>query len=201
MTDIAQYHEDINLPKEHMKHITTFVMTATLFAVTTPVMAAGPAILNNTSATPTLMQRLEDRWNKTCDNLESRIDIRITRYENNAARHKAVHQRVRDKVKAIIDKLDAKGIDTTKLKSDLKELDIKIQKFATDYSSYIEALKATKNYACGESEGQFVKALSDANKYLSTLQRDSLDIRSYYQKTIRADIAAIRDQLKKDAAN
>ncbi len=182
-----------------MKKISTLITTSALLAIALPALAAGPATLGATSATPTLMQRLEKAWNKMCDNLETRIDLRITRYENNTQRHEMMHQNLRDGVKKIIDRLDAKNIDTTKLTADLQELDSKIAKFGTDYAAYIDGLKATKSFACGESEGQFVKALGDANKMLATLQQDSLDIRLYYQKTIRPDFVAIKQQL--DSSN
>ncbi|MFA5076026.1 MAG: hypothetical protein WC480_01265 [Patescibacteria group bacterium] len=159
-------------------------------------MAADNANVNANSAKDNIKKKVEELRDNVCKNTESRIAIRATRYKNNKERHAAVHNQIREKIQKLISRLQAKGYDVAKLNEDLATLDSKISKFGTDYEIYINQLTATQGYICGQSEGKFIAALKEANTYLKLVHQDSLDIRLFYQQTIRPDILALKEQIK-----
>lgn len=126
--------------------------------------------------------------------VKERIELVITRFENNKERHVAAYNAVKAEVQGIVTTLAAKGYDVTKLTADLKTLDSMIVKFAQDYALFIDRLRATEAYDPYESGGQFQAALEAARAQLQVVRQDSLDIRSFYQTTIRPDVAALAGQ-------
>ncbi|MBU1671927.1 MAG: hypothetical protein KKF41_14250 [Actinobacteria bacterium] len=136
----------------------------------------------------------EERQDARSEMLQQRIDLVITRFNNNKERHVATYQAMKAEVQQLISTLAAQGYDVAKITSDLQTWDQMIIKFAQDYVSFINLLEATKAYIPYESEGQFAAALEQARAQLRVCRQDSLDIRLYYQQTIRADIAELASQ-------
>ncbi len=133
-------------------------------------------------------QMREDR----CKMLNERNTLLLTRYENNKVRHIAEYQNVKKKVEELVARLKTDGKDTTKLEADLRQLDVLIKKASDDYTAFITALKDTKNYTCGKSEGAYADALKKAMDKLMLARQSLLAVRTYYQTTIRPDILAIK---------
>ncbi|MEK7595210.1 MAG: hypothetical protein AAB443_01260 [Patescibacteria group bacterium] len=131
-----------------------------------------------------------------CDVATKRIDTKINAFDQNKARHIERYNLLKDKIKNFIDRAKAKGLNTSKLEADLATLDEKIKKFATDYANYIKELRDTKAFACGNSEGQFKQALSEAREAMKKVHEDAKDIRHFYTQTIKEDLKALRQQLK-----
>jgi DNA repair exonuclease SbcCD ATPase subunit len=136
-------------------------------------------------------ERFEDR----CKFLTEKTTLTITRFENNKTRHIQEYQNAKKKLEEVITRLKTAGANVTKLEADLVELDKLIKKAADDYTAYIAALKDTKNYACGKSEGAYANALKAAQEKLKTARLSLLAIRNYYQSTIRPDIQAAKSSL------
>ncbi len=142
--------------------------------------------------------QLEARLQERCGLIESRIELSISRYENNYERHLANYNKMKDKLNEIIAKISDKGYDTSDLENDVSYLDAEINQFRNNYSDYIGKLRNTGDYACGQSEGQFATALEESRQSLMTVRQDSLDIRLYYQQTVRPHIQALREQIQSD---
>ena len=106
--------------------------------------------------------------------------------------HLKRYQTLREKVARIITSLEAKGLDVTKLKTDLEMLDAKIKKAQDDYAAFIAKLKETKDLSCGSSEGEFKAKLDEARALLKTFREDLEDIRNFYKTTIKADVLELR---------
>jgi hypothetical protein len=149
---------------------------------------------NTNNRATNLKQKIQERWNQRCDVLESRIELRLTRYNNNKERHLNIYNKMKETMNKFIERLREKGYNVSQLETDLATWQTKIDQFKTDYATYIQKLEATKNYACGESEGKFVQALAESRTALRTVHQDILDIRLYYQQTIRKDLQALRNQ-------
>lgn len=178
-----------------------------LLAIILPVafLALGNVAQAEDTATTPWQQKKEERQaqkqeklEQRCSIVEEKINIKVSRFENNKVRRVNAYNNLRNRVSKFIDKLSSQGYDVSKLKSDLVTLDEKIKKFSSDYASYITLLKSTKDYACGQSEGQFKGKLSEARKQLQIVHQSALEVRSYFQGTIRPDIQAIRAQKKTD---
>lgn len=131
--------------------------------------------------------------------LQQRIELLIARFENNKERHVEAYNRAKEKVKQLLESLQAKGYDVSKLAQDLQTWDAMIVKFAQDYAAFIAKLKELSELAVGDSEGQFRAGLQEARQLLRQVQQDAMDIRLYYQQTIRSDIQDLRDQVPESA--
>ncbi|MFA5029320.1 MAG: hypothetical protein WC518_01050 [Patescibacteria group bacterium] len=135
-----------------------------------------------------------------CANIESRVKMKIANYEAGKVRHANAYNNLKSRLAALNDKLVAKGADTTKLQSDLLQLDSKVAKFLADYDTYINKLREGQAFVCGKSQGQFLAKMKEARAALKVVWQDAKEIKDYYVKTIRPDLQAIREQLKKQQA-
>lgn len=129
-----------------------------------------------------------------CRRAETRIGLRIDTLTGVRTRRVAAYQKGVDQYKALVDSLDAKGYDTTKLKADLKTWNEKILAFGAAFTDHLDALKNTQNYSCGNSNGAFIDSLEDARSKLGTVRADAVAARSYWFDTIRPDLLAIKNQ-------
>jgi hypothetical protein len=136
----------------------------------------------------------QQREDARAEQIQQRIDLVIARFNNNKERHVATYNAMKAKVQEVISTLAAQGYDVAKLTADLQTWDQMIVKFAQDYVSFIGLLEAVRAYAPYESQGQFASALEQARAQLRVCRQDSLDMRLFYQQTIRADIAEVASQ-------
>lgn len=127
-----------------------------------------------------------------CPIIESKIQVKATNFDNNKVKHLEIYARLKNQLTNIASKLEAKGVDVSVLKADLVILDQKIKKFSEDYAIYIKKLKASQEFVCGKSEGDFRTALKDAKVALAQVHKDTLDIRSYFAQTIKPEINRIK---------
>lgn len=142
-----------------------------------------------------LQQRLQQRW----EMVKQRIELATSRFNNNKERHVKAYGQVKAKVEKILQSLKDKGYDVSKLASDLAVWDEKIQKFTRDYASLIQKLEEILALTPEQAQGDFAALISEARRLLHTVRQDALDIRLFYQQTIRADIQELRAQLPEAA--
>lgn len=136
-----------------------------------------------------------------CPVIESKIQVRVSGFDNTKVKHMQVYQNLSNRLSVVADRLAARGLDVAKFKADLAVLDQKIQKFNDDYATYIATLKDSQSSACGKTSSQFKAKLKEAHMALKPVNTDALDIRNYYNTTIKADIAALRAVIKAQAGN
>lgn len=140
-------------------------------------------------------ERLEQR----CKNIETRLDTRINRYENNKKMYENVFGNMSARLERLAERLEAKGADTTKLEADIKTLNEKINKLFADHDAFMKTLTDSSATICSEQTGEVrseLKAkIGEARKAIATVHEDRLDIKNFFQKTIKPDIMAIRKQL------
>lgn len=143
---------------------------------------------------PPIQQTREELQAQRCTTLTQNIDRRISRFNNNKERHMNQYNTAKQRLSQLTEKLQKQGYDVPQLQADGQTWDIKIQKFATDFTVLINILTATKNTECGQSKGTFRTLMSQARQQVKIVHQDSVDARTYYQTVIKADIQAIRDQ-------
>ncbi len=129
-----------------------------------------------------------------CDFIETNVARKVTKFETNRNKHVTSYIKTKERVAALVTKLEAKGYDVTKLKADLTEYDAKIKKFSDDHVAYVAALTSTQEFACGKSEGEFKSQLAAARAVLKTVHDDSVAIRTYWAETVKPDILALKAQ-------
>lgn len=182
-------------------------------ATPVPEATAVPDTATPTSATPRTVratikqERMETREAikdakvtivaEKCKLIEANVETKTSRFDSNKAMHQEQYTQMKERLNNLVTQLKAKGLDTTKLETDVATLNTKTDKFVTDYEAYITKLKDTKAYACGHSDGEFRSALQLARTAILPVRQDVIDIRSFYQTTIRPDLIALRTQLAK----
>ena len=138
--------------------------------------------------------KIEEKVEQRCTILETNIDTRIARHENNKDRHLQAYQNTKEQVKNLVDRAKEAGYDTSQLETDLQTMDQKIRDFSAAWNTYFELLQKTKEYACGESEGEFRTALKTARDQLRVVRQHAAEIRNFYQTVIRPDIQDLKSQ-------
>lgn len=136
----------------------------------------------------------EKMTEERCSRIQERIQNKTDRFDSNKEKHMTVYKNMKERISKFIEKLTAKGYDTTELKSDLTVLEGKIDQFSADYAAYIAKLKSTNTLACGHSEGEFRGGLVESKDLLKTVHQDAADIRTYVRTEIKADIQDLRKQ-------
>jgi exonuclease VII small subunit len=182
-----------------MKKILPLLLSFSLFLLAAfPVLAKSTVQtvrMDSENASPTGLQQRQDRsaqWmEQRCEVIEKRIEVQVARYESNAQQHTARYERMMARLNALVERLQADSVDTTELEAAIVVLDEKIQLFAHNAASYVESLRATQGFACGESEGDFREALTESRSLLQILRENVLDIRTYWQETLRPLITAL----------
>ncbi|OGC48109.1 hypothetical protein A3A69_00920 [candidate division WWE3 bacterium RIFCSPLOWO2_01_FULL_37_15] len=143
------------------------------------------------------LQVREEMRDNRCEILNNRIDARIQLFEQNKEFHKNIYEALVGKVRNLIDWLNKKDLVAEKLQLDLIILNDMITKTWEDYSSFISLIMDTKNYTCGESQGQFRDKLLNALEQLKVYKTDLQDIRVFYKNTVKEDMKDLRDQYNK----
>lgn len=149
----------------------------------------------------TLQQQAQERITAKCEMVTLRTETIIARYDNNKERHVNNYTRIKDRTAALMDKLDTKGYDTSVVRADLNQLDSYIKEFASEYTSFANKLRESKELACGESEGAFKNKLTEARAELAKARETSLQTRNFVQTKLRPDIQALRNQNPQPAQN
>ncbi len=142
-----------------------------------------------------LQQRLQQRW----ETVQQRLRLIITRFENNKERHVRAYQQAKEKAEEFLEKMSSKGLDVSKLSQDLETWDGMFKEFARDCEALIGKLEEILALDPAQAKGSFSPLIKEARQLLREVQQDALDIRLFYQQTIRADIRELRDQLPEAA--
>lgn len=183
------------------KTLTAIVLGVSLFVAASSVVKAEESTTTREEMNERRESRQEERkmvrgfkTELRCDLAEARIDTTTKFYDGTHRRHVEQYQKMVSNFKRLMASLKEKGYDVTKLEADAKLLNDKVAKFSQDHAAFIEQLKQARQYACGESSGQFKTEMQKARELAATLKLDAQDIRAFYQTVIRADIKAVRAQ-------
>lgn len=133
----------------------------------------------------------EERVETRCELATTRIDLWVTRYENNQSRNQRVYDRLNEIADQVVDRAQAAGKDTTEFETVLAEFLSLADTARAEYSQLITELENTQQYACGESEGDFVEAMRVTRAQLIETRQATLDARQYYQSTVRPAAQAL----------
>lgn len=142
-----------------------------------------------------LQERLQERW----EFVQKRIELMITRFNNNQHRHKETYERVKAAVEKFLEEMRGRGYDVSKLEQDLITWEGMFEQFAQDYRALIEKLEEIAALSPEQAQGGFYSLLREARRLLQTVRQDVMEIRLFYQETIRADIQELRGQLPESA--
>jgi DNA repair exonuclease SbcCD ATPase subunit len=139
---------------------------------------------------------IKNKLEEKCQQITQRIETIEDKYTTNKESKINQFNKIKTRVQELITKLKSKGYDTTKLETDLKTLETKIQKLATDYDTFIKSIQNSSQFTCGSSQGEFISAFQKAKNSFNPLKQDTEDIRKFNQTVLKADIEAVRKFIK-----
>jgi hypothetical protein len=113
-------------------------------------------------------------------------------------RRTATYVATQEKVSARVTVLKQKGYDTTKLANDLQTINQQIQGHRLEADELHSAFSNLQNTACGDSDGAFAGALTDARTQLRTVRESSQTIHQTFREVIIPDIKAAATWLKEN---
>lgn len=190
-----------------IKH-TLFGLTVSSFLL---LSSASPAFAQSPSAVP-WQQRVENRQETRqevqdqiqanvegrvelrCDLVNNKIDIRITRYNQNYDEVEARITRVTERMNEFADRLETKGYDVTEVRNDLQTIKEMKTTRRSYYTAFIQKLEATKQYDCGESEGAFRSSLTESRAALTTYRSQVKSVWDFINNTLKPDLQALKGQ-------
>ena len=143
-------------------------------------------------------QAMKQKREKRCANIQNKIQERVGNFDSLKNKHMAVYTNMQSRIQKFIDRLKGDGYDVSKIESDLKTLQEKIQKFSVDYKAYLVILGEAKTFKCGETDanatGEVKTKMQAVRASLKTVHQDAMDIRNFMQTTVMSDIRALRNQ-------
>ena len=156
--------------------------------------SVGAALLASTSVIYGADETDVTRPALNCENLQKRIEQRIANYKNLREKHQANYDRIADRIRKLVTLFDEKGNDTAQLVADLKTLDEKIAKFASDADAAVKKLEEANDFVCGKSEGKFKSTLKEAKDLFDVARQSAKDVKDFLNTTIKDDLLALRNQ-------
>lgn len=152
-----------------------------------------------------VQDKMEERQDQVCQNVQARIQNRLNRYEENKDKYMARHQGVISRLTDLGNKLEDQGCDPAQIRTDLDTYNGLIQEFATAFRNMVTTMQQTKNYACGESQGQFSGSVNQTRQQLQVVQQKALALKNFFNNTLRLHLrqtaAACQQQLNSEEAN
>jgi GTP1/Obg family GTP-binding protein len=139
-------------------------------------------------------EKREQRVERRCDLVNGRIDARINRYREHYDEVEARLARIAERGNQFIARLEAKGYDVSQVKEDLTALTAMRTTRRNLYSDFIAKLEAAKQYDCGDSQGAFKDALTEARAALAKWREQVKTIHDFMQNTLRPHLKALRGQ-------
>lgn len=139
-------------------------------------------------------ERKEERIERRCDRVNNRIDVRISHYKSNFDRVEAHMTRVTERTNEFVNRLESKGYNVSKVRADLSTLEEMRNTRRSLYTAFISELEQTKQFDCGDSEGAFKTALTEARTALAKWRDQVKTNREFIRNTLRPDLQALRGQ-------
>jgi hypothetical protein len=107
-----------------------------------------------------------------------------------------VYDTLVDRLTKLSTQVKDKGVDTTKLESEITELKAKVQTFQTDLAAYKQALTDLAAMDCKSDPTAFKASLESARTLQKKVQADGVAIKSYINDTIKVTLKDVRSQLE-----
>jgi uncharacterized coiled-coil protein SlyX len=132
-----------------------------------------------------------------CELRKLKINGKLKMYGLSEKFHREKFQRLHERLSDLIVKLDAKGIDTSKLKDDLAVLKTKLDQLETQYAALIDKLNALKDQTCDTTTTETNKAqIAEIKSLFENLKQTAGEIRSFFSNTIRPDLRDLKQKLE-----
>lgn len=182
------------------KHIlsSTLMGAAILLGLASPIFAQSPTLRprqeRREERQENRQKRQELRTEIRCDSVNARIDDRIKHF--NVRKNNMVNRqkRIAERATKFANRIEKKGYDVSKVRSDLETLRGVVATSDSDYSAFIKKLEEAKQFDCGDSQGAFKQAVEESRAAMVKFRSDVKAIRDFVRNTLRPDLQALRGQ-------
>lgn len=141
-------------------------------------------------------ERKSDAVANRCEQVSAAIESRLSNYDSMKEFRVNRYQSMKEQVSALVVRLDEAGYNTVALKTELEEFDALVQIFASDANAAAEALRSSKSFACGESEGEFKSQLEQAKAAFSKASASAKAVGEHYRTQLKPVLQALKEQAK-----
>jgi hypothetical protein len=129
-----------------------------------------------------------------CQRNEDRIDDQINKLQKNQQNRVNAYEQITNKFDNLVVNLEGQGYDTLALESAVDNFKLQLESFYAEHERLMSQLQNTRNYACGDSEGQFRGELQKAREQLRIAHQKRLELRRCFVDEVRPLILDIREQ-------
>jgi anion-transporting ArsA/GET3 family ATPase len=137
-----------------------------------------------------------DQTEARCERINERIEAKIQKYTENQNRYHGIYQGVMNRLANTITRLEGAGVDTAALEENQAEMQEKVDAIKDSYQVLIDKLEDSKQYTCGESEGDFVKALGEIKTQMSKIREQIEEVRKYFDDEVIPNIKALKEEYR-----
>lgn len=197
------------------------ILLSSLFAL--PIVALSAprivAAVEDNSNTDTQGETEDKQFSERLEKYKLERNLRLTQFQQNLVKNKCkqaqgggiaslhgrikgietsrskVHGNIIEHLNKLVEKLKAKGIDTSTLETQIAELKTKIDTFKTDLEAYKQEIADLKEMDCTADPTAFKAALEAARESKAKLKESAKSIRDYVKNTIKPTLVGIRQQL------
>lgn len=179
-----------------MKKILISFFTFLLFV--SPVFAVANENGNGQEApqnTPKAVMQAGPAEQQRCDSMTAKVNTINARYNTNQERYTKTFQNIADKVDGFVTRLKANGVDVVLLEQDMVRVREMIQNVNQYYNSFQKGLENSNQFVCGQSQGDYVRELSQAREQLRLTRQEMIQLREFIRTNIRVDLELIKSEI------
>lgn len=143
-----------------------------------------------------IQAKKDEKEEVKCEKIKEKINSQLTQFENNQQNRKKAYEQIQNKLNNLVINLKKQGLDTTGLENTLADFKNQLQNFYTEHEELMTQLRATQNYACEESDGQFKGELKKTREQLRIAHRERLELRKQFVEEIRPALLELRNQIQ-----
>lgn len=144
----------------------------------------------------TAIEQTEERRTAACERITESVSKRIATYNENQRSHNERYNTLLTRLRAISARMEALGLDVSELDFVIDEFESMVVDYQSSYAEFIAQLEEAEPYACGESDGAFRDALTDAQEYRLHVIDQRRAIFDFYKTDVRSAIKNLREQAR-----
>lgn len=164
------------------------------------LISASPVLAIDVTPSPTYRQEVkqerqenkESRQQTRCQVIGLKLDQTIKNYQTRKDLHVLEYQRLHDRLVTVSERLSSKGVDVSKLTTDLSTLSSKVAKLSSDYQAFVTELSSSRDQACTLTLDEVKAKLTATRAQLQAFRTESKAIHEFIKSTIRKDLLDLR---------
>ncbi len=160
------------------------------------VLGAVSAYAQAASVTPSAIGTAGAKAQAWCQTVVPKISSILSNSAANLSKRQSWVATRKQKIQDRINKFKQKGLDVSKVTADSQTYSNQLDTWIADYQTFVQNLKTTQQFTCGQAQGQFSAALKTARTQRQKVKQDRDTFRDFYKNTLVVDFQALRRLIK-----